>query len=98
MSDVSDLCISCFIVNFDDYINIYLYILCIYCIIFIFFFVFFVVVFFFVFFFCFYKDLFSFIQGCQALFMPPTSEKLRGHIGLGLSVCPSVCLSVILGS
>ena len=30
--------------------------------------------------------------------MPPTSEKLRGHIGLGLSVRPSVrpsvCLSV----
>ena len=23
--------------------------------------------------------------------MPPTSEKLRGHIGLGLSVRPSVC-------
>ena len=22
--------------------------------------------------------------------MPPTSKKLRGHIGLGLSVCPSV--------
>ena len=30
--------------------------------------------------------------------MTPTSEKLRGHIGLGLSVCLSVCLSVILGS
>ena len=28
--------------------------------------------------------------------MPPTSEKLRGHIGLGLSVRPSVCLSVYL--
>ena len=27
-------------------------------------------------------------------FMPPTSEKLRGHIGLGLSVCPSVHMSV----
>ena len=30
--------------------------------------------------------------------MPPTSEKLKGHIGLGLSVRPSVrqsdCLSV----
>ena len=23
-------------------------------------------------------------------FMPPTSEKLKGHIALGLSVCPSV--------
>ena len=28
--------------------------------------------------------------------MPPTSEKLRGHIGLGLSVSVSVRLSVIL--
>ena len=28
--------------------------------------------------------------------MPPTSEKLRGHIGLGLSVRPSVRLSVTL--
>ena len=27
-------------------------------------------------------------------FMPPTSEKLRGHIGLGLSVRPSVRLSI----
>ena len=27
-------------------------------------------------------------------FMPPTSKKLRGHIGLGLSVCPSARLSV----
>ena len=26
--------------------------------------------------------------------MPPTSKKLRGHIGLGLSVCPSDRLSV----
>ena len=26
--------------------------------------------------------------------MPPTSKKLRGHIGLIMSVCPSVCLSV----
>ena len=25
-------------------------------------------------------------------FMPPTSEKLRGHIGLGLSICSSVRL------
>ena len=28
--------------------------------------------------------------------MPPTSEKLRGHIGSGLSVCLSVRPSVIL--
>ena len=38
----------------------------------------------------------------RSFFMPPTSEKLRGHIGLGLSVRPSVRvsvrLSVILGS
>ena len=27
-------------------------------------------------------------------FMPPTSKKLRGHIGLSLSVCTSVRLSV----
>ena len=26
--------------------------------------------------------------------MSPTSKKLRGHIGLGLSVCPSIHLSV----
>ena len=26
--------------------------------------------------------------------MPPTSKKLRGHIGLGLTVCPSVRPSV----
>ena len=31
-----------------------------------------------------------------SFFMPPTSKKLRGHIGLGLSVRPSVCLSVTL--
>ena len=41
-----------------------------------------------------------------SVFMPPTSKKLRGHIGLGLSVqsviqsvslsvCLSVCLSVM---
>ena len=24
------------------------------------------------------------------IFMPPTSKKLTGHIGLGLCVCPSV--------
>ena len=30
----------------------------------------------------------------KLLFMPPTSEKLRGHIGLGLSVRPSVSPSV----
>ena len=28
------------------------------------------------------------------IFMPPTSEQLRGHIGLGLSVRPSVRQSV----
>ena len=28
------------------------------------------------------------------VFMLPTSKKLRGHIGLGPSVCPSVRLSV----
>ena len=27
----------------------------------------------------------------QAVFLPPTLEKLRGHIGLGLSVHLSVC-------
>ena len=31
-----------------------------------------------------------------SVFMPPTSKKLRGHIGLGLSVRLSVCLSVTL--
>ena len=30
----------------------------------------------------------------SVFFMPPTLEKLRGHIGLGLSVCLSICLSV----
>ena len=30
----------------------------------------------------------------KIIFMPPTSEKLRGHIGLGLSVRPSVRLSI----
>ena len=30
----------------------------------------------------------------HAIVMPPTSEKLRGHIGLGLSVRPSVRPSV----
>ena len=30
------------------------------------------------------------------IFMPLTSEKLRGHIGLGLSLCPSVRPSVCL--
>ena len=29
-----------------------------------------------------------------AFIMPPTSKKLKGHIGLGLSVCPSDRLSV----
>ena len=32
---------------------------------------------------------------CEDIFMPPTSKKLRGHIGLGLSV-QSVCQSVSL--
>ena len=32
----------------------------------------------------------------EIIFMPPTSEKLRGHIGLGLSVRPSVRPSVRL--
>ena len=39
-----------------------------------------------------------FFSVCVFVFMPPTSKKLRGHIGLGLSVrlsvCPSVRLSV----
>ena len=26
----------------------------------------------------------------QFVFMPPTLEKLKGHISLGLSVCPAV--------
>ena len=30
------------------------------------------------------------------ILMPPTSKKLRRHISLGLSICPSVCLSVTL--
>ena len=30
----------------------------------------------------------------KPFFMPPTSEKLRGHIGLGLSIHPSVRQSV----
>ena len=25
-------------------------------------------------------------ESCKKVFMPPTSKKLRGHIGLGLSV------------
>ena len=28
------------------------------------------------------------------VFIPPTLKKLKGHIALGLSVCPSVCASV----
>ena len=38
-------------------------------------------------------------QLCGIIFMPPTSKKLRGHIGLGLSVqsvSQSVSLSVCL--
>ena len=37
------------------------------------------------------------MKGCvqwNPIFMPPTSEKLREHIGLGLSVRPSVRPSV----
>ena len=34
------------------------------------------------------------LQTGEYFFMPPTSKKLRGHIGFGLSACPSVCLSV----
>ena len=30
------------------------------------------------------------LNSCLYLFMPPTSKKLMGHIGLGLSVRPSV--------
>ena len=33
---------------------------------------------------------------CYFSFMPPTSKKLKGHIGLVLSVCAWVCLSVTL--
>ena len=29
------------------------------------------------------------------IFMPPTSKKFRGHIGLGLSVC--LCVTLALG-
>ena len=33
------------------------------------------------------------LDSCQNLvFMPPTSKKLRRHIGLGLSICPSICV------
>ena len=32
--------------------------------------------------------------GVRQIVMPPTSKKLKGHIGLGLSVRLSVCLSV----
>ena len=49
-------------VNFDDYINIYLYILCIYCILFIFFFCI-------CFFFLFCIFFFFFIRICFLLFM-----------------------------
>ena len=34
----------------------------------------------------------SLIEEDRHFFRPPTSEKLRGHIGLGLSICPSVML------
>ena len=40
-------------------------------------------------------DIFSPFQ-FVSLVMPPTSKKLRRHIGLGLSICPSVCPSVRL--
>ena len=30
----------------------------------------------------------------EQFIMPPTSKKLRRHIGLALSICPSVCPSV----
>ena len=36
--------------------------------------------------------------GAMVFYYAPTPEKLRGHIGLGLSVRPRVCLSVTLGS
>ena len=42
--------------------------------------------------------IFNLIYLGQNIFMPPTSEKLRGHIGLGLSARPSVRPSIILGS
>ena len=32
---------------------------------------------------------------CKIVFMPPTSKKLRGHIGLGLSVESSGVQSVM---
>ena len=38
----------------------------------------------------------AFIFLFLSIFMPPTSKKLRGHIGLGLSVRLLVCLSVRL--
>ena len=38
------------------------------------------------------SSLFYFQVQYIARFMPPTLEKLRGHIGLGLSVRPSVTL------
>ena len=31
----------------------------------------------------------------ETFFMPPTSKKLRGHIGLGPSVCPLRLLVVV---
>ena len=37
-----------------------------------------------------------YIITCKQIFMPPTSKKLRGHIGLGQSVSQSVCQSVSL--
>ena len=40
------------------------------------------------------QDLFEMRGVITIIFMPPTSKKLRGHIGLGLSVqsvCQSVC-------
>ena len=35
-------------------------------------------------------------ESYRPIFMPPTSGKLRGHIGLGLSVRQSACQSVRL--
>ena len=40
------------------------------------------------------KPLYDFPRTRRWIFMPPTSEKLRGHIGLGLSICLSVLPSV----
>ena len=34
------------------------------------------------------------VRKSNALIMPPTLKKLKGHIALGLSVCMCVCMSV----